>query len=269
VLACARTIWSVHDPLLSLPKLITSRRARPAALVCWLWLGLVASRAAAEPRGEEARELARIGIFGGAGYANERASDGIYGAGALRLTGFLPAHVSAELLLETLSSYDRTYSSRLPAADGHGLLQVPVSERMPRGRLQLGYELLGLWPAAHEAGRLVPFACGELLAFVNDVWPQRVLSFGGGLLGELRVHDGLRLMLAFSYLRAAHFADPAASRWLLFGALAGSVRMQFGAAFAIHPRARFELHYQGELLQYAHNTRVLDTLLFGPVLHLR
>lgn len=262
MLACAPT-------LLSLRKLITSRHARLAALACWLSFGVVASRASAEPGAEEARELARVGIFGGAGYANERASDGIYGAGALRLTGFFPAHVSAELSLETLSSYDRTYSTRLPASDGQGLLQVPVSERMPRGRLQLGYELLELWPAARAAGRLMPFACGELLAFVNDVWPQRVLSFGGGLLGELRVHDGLRLMFAFSYVRAAHFADPSLSRWLLFGALAGSVRMQFGAAFAIHPRARFELHYQGELLQYAHTTRVLDTLLFGPVFHLR
>src|SRR5688500_9965362 len=87
---------------------------RAIAAACWLWFSLAPALTAAEPptaASASARELGRLGIYGGAGYANEHASDGMYGAAALRLTAFLPANVTAELLVETLSSYDRNYSS--------------------------------------------------------------------------------------------------------------------------------------------------------------
>jgi hypothetical protein len=249
---------------LPVPHALLRRAARLVLLGGAL---LPVPHAAAQSGQQLTRERLRVGLYGGAGYANEHASDALYGAGALRIGGFFPAHLSAELSLEMLSSYDRTYLSRLPAADAAGRLQVGVAERLLRGRIQLGYEVLEHWLAIGEAARVVPFVCADLSAFENEVWPQRVLSVGGGVLAELRVHDGLRLMAGVSYVRAAQ--EPAVSRWLLFGPLQGSVRMQFGAAFAIHPRARLELNYQGELLQYAHSTRVLDTLLFGPVFHVR
>lgn len=215
------------------------------------------------------RELVRIGAFGGAGYANEHGSDGMYGAGVLQVSAFPIEHLLVALQVEALSNYDRTYSTRLPAADGAGLHKFSIGETMRRGRLWLGYEPLHFALADRDRVQLWPYAVGDVLHFGNDVWPQTALAFGAGLTCEVRVHEGLRLFGDLSYARVVHVRDDGLDARLLYGGIAGTFRMAFGAAFAIHPRARFELRYQGEVVHYGYASRILDTLLFGPVFHLR
>lgn len=236
------------------------------ALLVLLTSGTRADVSAATPL---ARELVRIGAYGGAGYANEHDADGMYGAGALYVTSYPLGELSVSLLVEAISNYDRTYSTRLPAADGDGRLQFSTSERLRRGRLQLGYEALHFAALDRDRVQLWPYAFGDLLSFANEVWPQRALAVGGGLASELRVHEGLRLLAELSYGAVVHVSDDQLDRRLLFGGITGTFRMAFGAALAIHPRARFELRYQGEIIQYPLASRILDTLLFGPVFHLR
>jgi len=249
----------------------SSRRLVRLSTLGAILLGLCSTRARAEAAlAPLPRELARIAAYGGAGYANEHDSDGMYGAGAVQVSAFPQRSLSASLLVEMISNYDRTYTSRLPAADGEGLLQFATSEKLRRGRLQVGYELLHhLALADSDRVQLSPYVFGDMLAFVNDVWPQRALAAGAGLACEVRVHEALRLFADLSFGSVLHVSDQQLGQRLLYGGIASTFRMAFGAAFAIHPGARFELRYQGEVLQYDAASRILDTLLFGPVFHLR
>lgn len=228
------------------------------------------SRAGAQAAPPLGRELVRIGLYGGAGYANEHASDGMYGAGVLQVAAYPMRHLLVGLNVELLSNYDRTYSTRLPSLEeDEELLRFSTSEKMRRGRLLVGFETLHLALRDADGVQLLPYAFGELLAFNNEVWPQRHGLLGAGIACEVRVHDALRILADVSYGAVVGRSGREIDEHLLYGALAGTFRMSAGAAFAIHPRARFELRYLGELLQYGHATRVLDTLLFGPVFHLR
>jgi hypothetical protein len=238
----------------------------------WLAALLLAPLALARPSAACAEapkpERLRISLLGGAGYANEHASNATYGAGVLAVVGRVGG-AQLGLALETLSSYDRTYLSTLPAADGDGRLAVQVTERMPRARISAGWDLLSRYGVAYSGGALVPYLLGELLDFANDTFPQRASSLGGGLWGELRVHGGLALLLDLAYVKSLHVSGASAHPLLLYGPFDGGFRMMFGAAFAIAEQARFELRYQGELLFNERDTRVLDTLLVGPTFFLR
>jgi hypothetical protein len=220
----------------------------------------------AEPEVAPAR-LA-ISLQGGAGYANQHASDATYGAGALTAVLRPVPALRLALGLETLSAYDRTYLSTLPAADGEGRLEVKVGERLPRVRLGVGWDL-GALLFPRRGVELTPSLVGELLDFANDVFPQRASSLGLGLTGELPLHPGLALLCELSYVRALHVSGSSAHPLLLYGPFTGGFRMMFGAAFALGDVARFELRYQGELLFSERDTRVLDTLLLGPTFTLR
>jgi hypothetical protein len=140
---------------------------------------------------------------------------------------------------------------------------------LPRLRHTVGYELLRHLLRDPDRASLTPYLLGQFVSFANPVVPQRALAVGAGLQAEVGVHPGLRLLADLSYAQVVHLSDPGVQRLLLLGRFTGNVRFCVGAAFALGRVARLEVRYQGELFYYQHAQRTLDTLLFGPVFHLR
>jgi hypothetical protein len=196
------------------------------------------------------------------GWVNEEAAgdDATFGEVTLRAAYTRLARLEARLDL-SLSTYGRTYLTRLPAAGAEGLTRVATDELRVRTSASVSWDVLPHHAFAADVAQLAPVALIEIDRFDNDVAPQTDFVLGLGARAFVRIADALRIEGEWTWAWHAYRGGDQADDLLVFGTVRGAMVYGLGAELLLPPRARLGVRWRGESLALERSNRHAHALV--------
>jgi hypothetical protein len=228
--------------------------------------GSVPDGAAPDAAPARARPLGvSFDVTAGFGWVHEAAAQDADTFGELDVSASYTHVRRLDLRLDlSFTTYDRTYVTRAPAADGVPTFgRADTSELRVRTMLSASYDVLPHTSFGASRAQLSPLVRVELDRFDNDVAPTTDFGIGLGVRGFWRPTRALRLEGEWSWAWQPVSGTAATDDVLLLGTPQGSMLYGVGAELLLRPRMRLGVRWRGEWLANDHSDRHAQAVLFN------
>jgi hypothetical protein len=160
---------------------------------------------------------------------------------------------------------ERSYTPTAPAVPALGSLPIVERERRLAIGGSVGWDPLHTWaaPSRHRAGFVLLVMKLDVDQLMNRVAPLVGVEPGAGFRSYVRLTGPVTLSGGGSYQWVTNFSARAATERVARGIPYGTLRYDARLGLALGRQTVLDLRYAGERFEFAHESTVVHSLLFG------